>query len=123
MRAYPTNPVLNAERARQRATDENVPQALAVDRRRPPLRLAGGAQPLADNTIRSATLNPWTIGITVTQILFNGHRTANSVRIAELQVRSVREALRNTGQGVLLDAVTVYRNVLANQLLLEAQKA
>jgi hypothetical protein len=28
-KAYQTNPQLNAERARQRATDENVPQALA----------------------------------------------------------------------------------------------
>ena len=29
VKAYQTNPALNAERARQRATDENVPQALA----------------------------------------------------------------------------------------------
>jgi len=28
-KAYQTNPQLNAQRARQRATDENVPQALA----------------------------------------------------------------------------------------------
>ena len=28
-KAYQTNPQLNAERARQRATDENVPQAMA----------------------------------------------------------------------------------------------
>ena len=61
--------------------------------------------------------------MTVTQVLFNGFRTANSVRVAELQVRSGREALRNTGQGVLLDAVTAYTNVLANQSLVEAQRA
>jgi outer membrane protein len=59
----------------------------------------------------------------VTQTLFNGFRTANSVRAAELQVQSGREALRNVGQGVLLDAVTVYTNVLANQSLVEAQRA
>ncbi len=29
VKAYQSNPQLNAERARQRATDENVPQALA----------------------------------------------------------------------------------------------
>ncbi len=45
------------------------------------------------------------------------------MRVAELQVSSGREALRNTGQGVLLDAVTVYTNVLANQSLVEAQRA
>jgi outer membrane protein len=30
--------------------------------------------------------------------------------------------LRNVGQGVLLDAVTAYSNVLANQSLVEAQR-
>jgi outer membrane protein len=60
--------------------------------------------------------------VTVTQVLFNGFKTANSVRVAELQVQSGREALRNTGQGVLLDAVTAYMNVLANQALVEAQR-
>jgi outer membrane protein len=37
-------------------------------------------------------------------------------------VQSGREALRNTGQGVLLDAVIAYTNVLANQSLVEAQR-
>ena len=78
---------------------------------------------LPDNTIQTATLKPWTIGVTVTQTLFNGFKTANSVRVAEVQVQSGREALRNVGQGVLLDAVTAYTNVLANQSLVEAQRS
>src|SRR6476661_350041 len=126
-KAYQSNPQLNAERARQRATDENVPQALAGYRPQIIASLSGGLQAvrnlLPDNTIQSATLKPWTIGVTVTQTLFNGFKTANSVRVAELQVRSGREALRNVGQGVLLDAVTVYSNVLANQSLVEAQRS
>src|SRR5712671_1885950 len=126
-KAYQSNPQLNAERARQRATDENVPQALAGYRPQIIASLSVGLQAvrnlLPDNTIQSATLKPWTIGVTVTQTLFNGFKTANSVRIAELQVRSGREALRNVGQGVLLDAVTAYTNVLANQSLVTAQRA
>jgi outer membrane protein len=43
--------------------------------------------------------------------------------VAELQVQSGREALRNVGQAILLDAVTAYTNVLANQSLVEAQRA
>jgi outer membrane protein len=77
---------------------------------------------LVDNTVQTASLKPWTIGLTVTQNLFNGFKTSSSVRVAELQVRSGREALRNTGQGVLLDAVTAYMNVIANQALVEAQR-
>jgi len=126
-KAYQTNPQLNAERARQRATDENVPQALAGYRPQIVASLSAGLQAvrnlLPDNTVQSASLKPWTIGVTVTQTLFNGFKTANSVRVAELQVQSGREALRNVGQGVLLDAVTAYTNVLANQSLVTAQRA
>jgi outer membrane protein len=126
-KAYQSNPQLNAERARQRATDENVPQALAGYRPQIIATLSGGFQAvrnlLPDNTFQTASLKPWTIGVTVTQTLFNGFKTANSVRVAELQVQSGREALRNVGQGVLLDAVTAYTNVLANQSLVEAQRA
>jgi outer membrane protein len=125
-KAYQTNPQLNAERARQRATDENVPQALAGYRPQIIASLSGGLQAvrnlLPDNTVQSATLKPWVIGVTVTQTLFNGFKTASSVRVAELQVQSGREALRNVGQGVLLDAVTAYTNVLANQSLVDAQR-
>jgi outer membrane protein len=127
VKAYQSNPQLNAERARQRATDENVPQALAGYRPQIIASLSGGLQAvrnlLPDNTIQGATLKPWTIGVTVTQTLFNGFKTASSVRVAELQVQSGREALRNVGQGVLLDAVTAYTNVLANQSLVEAQRS
>jgi len=126
-KAYQTNPQLNAERARQRATDENVPQALAGYRPQIVASLSAGLQSvrnlLPDNTIQTANLKPWVIGVTVTQTLFNGFRTANNVRAAELQVQSGREALRNVGQGVLLDAVTAYTNVLANQSLVEAQRS
>ncbi|MBC7583953.1 TolC family outer membrane protein [Tardiphaga sp. vice352] len=126
-RAYQSNPQLNAERARQRATDENVPQALAGYRPQVNATLGYGLQAvrnlLVDNTIAGATLKPWTIGVTVTQTLYNGNKTANSVRVAEAQVQSGREALRNVGQGVLLDAVIAYTNVLANQSLVEAQRA
>src|SRR3977135_991540 len=126
-KAYQTNPHLKDARARQRATDEPVPQALAGYRPQIIASLSGGLQAvrnlLPDNTIQSATLKPWTIGVTVTQTLFNGFKTANSVRVAELQVKSGREALRNVGQGVLLDAVTAYSNVLANHSLVEAQRS
>jgi outer membrane protein len=126
-KAYQTNPQLNADRARQRGTDENVPQALTGYRPQIVASLAAGLQSvrnlLPDNTIQTATLRPWTIGVTVSQVLFNGFKTANSVRVAEFQVLSGREALRNVGQGVLLDGVTAYMNVTANTALYEAQRA
>jgi outer membrane protein len=126
VRTYQGNPQLNAERARLRGTDEGVPQALAGYRPQIIALLSGGLQAvrvlLPDNTIQTATLRSWTIGVTVNQTVFNGFKTANTVRQSEAQVRSGREALRNVGQGVLLDAVTAYTSVLANQSLVEAQR-
>src|SRR5262252_4627796 len=126
VRTYQNNPQLNAERARLRGVDEGVPQALAGYRPQLLLTLTGGLQQVRvlffDNTIQTATLRTWTIGFTVSQTLFNGFKTANTVRQSESQVLSGREALRNTGQGVLLDAVTAYTNVIANQSLVEAQR-
>src|SRR5713226_421186 len=69
-KAYQTNPQLNAERARQRAADENVPLALAGYRPQIIASLSGGLQAvrnlLPDNTCQSSILKPWTIGVTVT---------------------------------------------------------
>ena len=126
VRTYQNNPQLNAERARQRGTDEGVSQALAGYRPQLLATLTGGLQQVRvlffDNTIQTATLRTWTVGLTVSQTLFNGFKTANTVRQSEAQVLSGREALRNTGQGVLLDAVTAYTNVIANLSLVEAQR-
>jgi outer membrane protein len=126
VKSYQNNPQLNSERARQRGTDENVPQALSGYRPQLVASLSAGLQAvrniLPDNTVQGATLKPWTIGLTVTQVLFNGYKTASNVRIAEFQVKSGREALRNVEQGVLLDAVTAYMNVMANYALFEAQR-
>src|SRR5690349_5099697 len=77
---------------------------------------------LARGLIRSKTRSRMP-GVTLTQPLFNGFRTANSVRQAESQVRSGREALRNTEQTVFVNAVTAYMNVVADQALVEAQRA
>ncbi len=126
VQTYQGNPALNAERARLRGTDEGVSQAMAGYRPQVLASMSAGLQAvrvlMPDNTIQTATLRSWTIGLTVTQTLFNGFKTANTVRQSEAQVQSGREALRNTGQGVMLDAVTAYMNVLANQSLVDAQR-
>jgi outer membrane protein len=124
---YQTNPLLNAERARVRAIDENIPQALAGYRPQLNGNFSAGYQTLRnglfDGTTQAANLRPWVAGLTITQSLFNGFNTANSVRQAEAQVMSSREGLRNIEQNIFVDAVTAYMNVVANQALVEAQRA
>jgi outer membrane protein len=124
---YQTNRTLNAERAKVRAADEGVPQALAGYRPQIAVGLSGGLQAVRDllpgigNV--STTLRPWTAGVTINQTIYNGLRTGNSVRQAEAQVRAAREALRGVEQDVLLDAVNAYMNVARDQTLVEVQRA
>ena len=126
VRAYQSNPQLNAERAKLRSTDEGVPQALSGYRPQVTVGLSAGLislrNLLPDNTSQSAQLKPWVAGITLNQTLFNGYKTGNTVRQAEAQIRSGRESLRAVEQSVLLDGATAYMGVLSNQSLVEAQR-
>src|SRR4029077_12809480 len=58
----------HAERARLRGVDEGVPQALSAYRPQLLATLTGGLQQVRvlffDNTIQTATLHTWTIGLT-----------------------------------------------------------
>src|SRR3954452_9865075 len=107
--AYQNNPQLNAERARLRATDEGVPQALSGYRPQVTATANLGAQYLDQQQTTGSitgTTVPRGAGITATQTVFNGLRTANRTRAAEGQVFAGREALRVLEQQVLLDAAT-----------------
>ena len=108
VRAYQTNPQLNAQRAAVRATDEGVPQALSGYR--PKVSVAGslgyqytdttttqGGSAAQQTLVRSnfhGTNPPRSAGLTITQNLYNGQVTANKTRAAESAVSGAREGLR-----------------------------
>jgi len=134
--AYRNNPSLNAQRAGTRATDENVPQALAGYRPKVNITATGGEQSLSTTTKSASSTTPGTsvwstssgynsplsVGLTMTQTLFNGFQTANKTRQAEAQVLSARATLASTVQNVLLNAVTAYMNLLRDSAILDLQK-
>ncbi len=111
---YRANPKIDAERARLRATDEEVPRARAG--------WLPTIQGTADVGTQSLTTKPATIGagdtkptgygLNVTQQVFNGFRTVNTVAEAEATVRAGRENLRQVESTTLLDAVTAYVDVV-----------
>jgi outer membrane protein len=133
--AYRNNPQLNAQRSATRATDENVPTALAGYRP----RVSGTASlteqyldtltkgttatgaPVYTQTTGAVAVQNY--GLTATQTLFNGFQTANRTRQAEGQVFSARETLRTTEQNVLLNAATAYMNLLQTAAILELQRS
>ncbi len=65
---------------------------------------------------------PTTVGLTVTQNLFNGGRTLNGVRQAESNIFGSRENLRSTEQDVLQNGATAYMNVLRDTAVLELRR-
>src|SRR4029079_19344239 len=86
--AYQNNPTLNAQRAGTRATDENVPQALAGYRPKVSITATGGEQSISTTSKTASSTNPgasvystssgynspFSVGLTLTQTLFNGYQ-------------------------------------------------
>jgi outer membrane protein len=120
--AYKFNPRLDAARALQRATDEEVPRALSGYR--PTVK--GNADTSYENTktkpagklSNTGETNPRGYGVDLTQPIFRGFRTKNAVSLAEATVRAGWEALRSTESSVLLEAVTAYLDVVRDQAIL-----
>lgn len=119
--AYQTNPTLAAERARLRAVDEAVPQALSGYR--PSAQITLGATRSGTETKGSSGYRVGTegtsksIGASVSQPLFDGTVTPG-VKRAESLVQAERATLVATEQDVLLNAAIAYLNVVQNQAVL-----
>jgi len=142
-RAYAGNPDMNQQRAGVRATDENLPRATSTWR--PTANAtgqfgynyvdlipsgassgssaggAGAASAAGGRRFRRGT-DPGSLGLTVTQNLFNGNRTLNGVRQAESNIFGAREIMRNTEENVLLNGATAYMNVLRDTAILDLRK-
>lgn len=118
--AYQYSPTIDAERARQRARDEDIARANSGYRpdvnftssvareqtiTQTPVLGAGRKNFIFSNSPRGYSFN-------LTQPIFRGFQTTNAVNAAEAQDRAGRETLRQTEQVVLLDAVTAYGDVV-----------
>lgn len=122
--AYKFNPKLDAARAAQRATDEEVPRALSGFRP----SVTGQATTSYQNTngptggATTGTLHPRTYSVGVVQPVFRGFRTINAVNGAEATVRAGRETLRLSEQAVLLEAVTAFGDVVRDQNIVKLRE-
>ena len=128
-KAYLSNPDINQQRAAVRASDENIPKANAgylptvaaeTDAALSNVQAAGLGPGYPSSVDQSS--RPRGYGVTVTQNVWNGNRTINSVRQAESGVLGAREQLRFTEQNVLLAAVTYYMDVLRDTAILDLDR-
>jgi len=122
--AYKYNPRLDAERARLRATDEEVPRALSGYR--PTVTgtadVAYQRQETKPSSPNDGEIHPHGYAVNASQPIFRGFRTINQVREAEATVRAGRETLRVTEQSVLLEAVTAYMDVVRDQAIVRLRE-
>ena len=127
--AYLINPSLNAERARLRATDEQV--AIAKSGLRPVITSSGDTSfQNTESDVKSRSrigqanfgvggsissdgvTHPHGYSVQLTQPIFEGFQNLNAIRQAKSTVQAGRESLRNIEQTTLLDASTAYVNVV-----------
>jgi outer membrane protein len=133
--AYLVNPVLNAERARLRAIDEQV--ALAKSGLRP--FVSGTADTGYTNQNSNSSLpgsldfgiggltsdgvnHPHGYAVGLSQPLFEGFKHLNAIRQAKAEVQAQRELLRAVEQTTLLDAATAYVNVVRDKAIVRLRE-
>lgn len=115
--AYQSNPGLDAERARLRATDEDMPRAQSGYRPTITGEASIASEELKSRpeTFNDGRTRPTNWSINVRQPVFDGFRTTNAVSAAEAMVRAGRAQLGDRETSTLLDAVTAYMDVVRDQ--------
>lgn len=123
--AYQYNPRLDAERARLRATDEDVPRAKAGFRPQVLGSAETGRQKSETKPSDSSdgSTSPWGYSLTVSQSLFSGFKTVSAVNEAEANVRVGREILRSVEQQVLLEAATAFADVVRDAAIVKLRES
>ncbi len=129
--AYNTNPTLLADRARQRATDEGVPQAKSAwvptvtmdasyqfnnSRRQSALSFFGVPSAPITTTVYTES---YSASITAQQTLFQGFRNFNALRAAKARRREGVSVLTATEQSVLQAAVTAFTDTIRDLATVE----
>lgn len=117
-KAYANNPDLNAARAGLRATDEGV--TIAKAGYRPQIAATAShtrsiLSGIANVNGADKYLTSDSVGITITEQVFDGFQTLNRVRAAEASVFAAREQLRGTQMQILFSAAQAYANVARDQ--------
>ncbi|MGI9514653.1 MAG: TolC family protein, partial [Anderseniella sp.] len=116
-KAYVGNPQLKADQARQRATDELVPQAKSGWR--PTVTTNTEVSKVYEDRPISGTgksdFSSGRFNIILSQPVFDGFRTENVLREAEATVLAGNQNLLAVEQEVLLNGATAFMNVIRDR--------
>ena len=123
-KAYISNPTLLAERAKLRATDENVTQAISLGRPKVTASASGGVRARSVDAVRQSdtTHGQFNTELQVTQPLYRGGRISAEIAQAENQILAARAGLSAVEQDVFLQVGTAYMDVVARQAVVELNR-
>lgn len=143
--AYLTNPQLRAERARLRATDEQLSaaqsgwrptitgtvgvshaegqncteQTYSVQDPKTKKIISQKAASCSGGGVNGYSSNGFTSGVTISQPIFQGGRTVNTIRMSKNQIMAERANLIAVEEQVLSSVVNAYVQVVASEQLLQ----
>jgi len=125
--AYMTNPQILAERANLRATDEQVPQALAGYRPQIQVTTNTGREHVSTGpanlvTQPTTTSNQTTVDARLTQPLYNGGGTVAATAAAEDSVIAERANNLAVEETVLFAAITAYYDVMRDMAIIDVDR-
>ena len=120
--AYESNPALEGERAALRAADENI--AIAISGFRPTMSVSGQYRDIHtnNNVVKVQDGYSRSLSANVTQSIFNGMKTVNSIKAADSYIRAEQNNLYNVEQSVLLEAATAYLDVMRDEAIVKLRE-
>ena len=120
--AYSGNPTIRAERARQRGTDEQIPQAESGWR--PTVTASGdaGVKWTGTRPGRNVRTEPAGVSIGLSQPVFSGFKTVYGIKQARANVAAGQQNLLAVEQTVLFDAATAYLNVIRDRRIVSLRR-
>lgn len=124
VQAYETNPTLQAARAQQRATDENVP----IERSAGLPSVNGQAQ--YSEVLRDAEPDPnglfadrsLTGSVSLSVPIYSGGGTRNAISAAKNRVEAGQAELRGTESSIFSQVVAAYMDVILNEAVVELSR-
>lgn len=128
VKTYQGNPTIGAQRAKLRAVDEQVPQALS--NWRPTVTFSadvgyGHEEQTANGNNGAALTFPTenrferSYALQVAQPVFRGFRTEAETKRAEMRIEAERQRLANAEQQVMRDAIIAFMDVVRDEAVLD----
>ena len=118
-KAYTNNGNINSERANSRILDEDI--AIAKSNFRPQIE-GFGTYARGRSAATTYYTTTGSLGVQLSQKVFDGFVTKNTVASAEVKAQAQREYLRNTEQNMLVNAATAYADVYQYRRIAELRR-